>query len=96
MTHSAQNVSRLCVCVHPGKKVNRLYAIDGEIHIDLEARAIEGQANKYLLRFLGKILSLPPSLLSIHRGISSRYKEIVFPISEDELSERAKNLFSDG
>jgi hypothetical protein len=89
-----QNSSRLFVRVHPGKKTDRFYLVNEEFHIDLSSRAIEGQANQHLLKFLGKILSVPPSSLVIERGLSSRYKEVGFPISQENLMERVRGAVS--
>jgi hypothetical protein len=84
----------LFVRVHPGKKSDRFYLVNEEFHIDLSSRAIEGQANQHLVRFLGKVLSVPPSSLVIERGLSSRYKEVEFPISQDDLMERVRGAVS--
>ncbi|MHB1756373.1 MAG: DUF167 domain-containing protein [Leptospirillum sp.] len=88
----AQNSSRLFVRVHPGKKSDRFYLVNEEFHVDLSSRAIEGQANQHLMRFLGKILSIPPSSLVIERGLSSRYKEVSVPISQEDLMARVRGL----
>lgn len=88
----AQNSSRLFVRVHPGKKSDRFYLVNEEFHVDLSSRAIEGQANQHLMRFLGKILSVPPSSLVIERGLSSRYKEVSVPISQEDLMARVRGL----
>ena len=40
---------------------------------------VDGQANKALLKLLGKLLSLPPSSLEIRRGDTSRVKEVFVP-----------------
>ena len=88
----AQNSSRLFVRVHPDKKSDRFYLVNEEFHVDLSSRAIEGQANQHLMRFLGKILSIPPSSLVIERGLSSRYKEVSVPISQEDLMARVRGL----
>ena len=88
----AQNSSRLFVRVHPGKKSDCFYLVNEEFHVDLSSRAIEGQANQHLMRFLGKILSIPPSSLVIERGLSSRYKEVSVPISQEDLMARVRGL----
>jgi len=89
-----QKGSRLFVCVHPGKKADRFYDVDGEFHVDIAARAIDGRANEHLVKFLGKVLSVPPSLLTIKRGATSRYKEVFFPVSEDDLMVRVRAVVS--
>jgi len=89
-----QKGSRLFICVHPGKKCDRFYDVDGKFHVDIAARAVDGQANEHLVKFLGKILSVPPSLLTITRGVASRYKEVSFPISQDVLMARVRTVVS--
>lgn len=91
---TGQNSSKLFVCVHPGKRSDRFYLVDEAFHVDLSARAVDGQANQHLVQFLGKILSVPPSFLVIRRGSSSRYKEVLFPIAEDDLKARARAVVS--
>ncbi len=81
---------RLSVLVHPGKKSDRLYFVGQEVHIDLTARPVDGKANEALLRLVGNVLSIAPSLVSLKRGLTSRYKEILVPLSQEELLARIR------
>lgn len=89
---SRHNGSRLWIHVHPGKRTDRFYLVEGKFHVDLSSRAVDGQANQQLVRFLGKIFFVPPSLVTISRGSASRYKEIFFPIGQDKLMECAGRI----
>ncbi len=44
------------------------------VKVRLQAKAQDGAANKALLRFLAKILDVPPSHLEIVRGTNARDK----------------------
>ena len=50
---------------------------DGTLKIRLQAPALEGKANKALLRFLARHLALPSRDLSILSGEKSRSKRIL-------------------
>ncbi len=47
------------------------------LKINVKAPAIDGKANKALIDYLSKILSVPKSLLKIIKGEESRYKQVL-------------------
>jgi uncharacterized protein (TIGR00251 family) len=70
----------LTVKVTPNSSRNAL-AIDqaDRLTVKLTAPAVEGKANKGLLKFIGKKLRVPPSTVKIIRGQSSREKILFVP-----------------
>ncbi len=72
------------VRVQPRASRTRLIGPHGEgagvaLKVTLTTPPVDGQANKALLKLLGKLLSLPPSSLEIRRGDTSRVKEVFVP-----------------
>jgi uncharacterized protein (TIGR00251 family) len=62
---------------------------DGVLHIRIAAPPIEGKANRELMKFLGKILGIGKSNLTIKKGITSKRKIItVSGLTQGQLSER--------
>ena len=59
--------------------------------VKLTSPAVEGKANKQLLKFIGKKLRVPPSSITILRGHASREKVLFIPgINETSAIERLK------
>ncbi len=78
------------VKVTPNSSRNALASEHGDrLSVKLTSPAVEGKANKQLLKFIGKILGVPPSSISILRGHSSREKVLFVP-GIDEVSARGK------
>ena len=72
------------VRVQPRASRTRVVGPQGEgdaaaLKVTLTTPPVDGQANKALLKLLGKLLSLPPSSLEIRRGHTSRVKEVFVP-----------------
>lgn len=69
------NGYRIRLYVQPGSKKNQVVGvIHDELKIKLASPAIEGQANKALIRLLSTLLDLPPSLFTLKHGHQSRHK----------------------
>ena len=64
---------------------------DGVLHIWVTAPAVDGAANKALIRYLAAILSIAGSQISLVSGETSRQKRIRFPMDKDELIRRVTN-----
>ena len=65
------------VYVSPRASSNKVIgAHNGEVKIALTAPPVEGAANKALVEFLAKALSLPKSSISITSGETSRHKTL--------------------
>ncbi|HMK36678.1 MAG TPA: DUF167 family protein [Desulfomonilaceae bacterium] len=60
---------------------------EDSLTVRITAPPVEGKANKHLLKFLGKLLGLPQSSLSILLGLTSREK-IVLVRGMDEVTMR--------
>jgi uncharacterized protein (TIGR00251 family) len=66
-------------------------SVDGVLHVWVTAPAVDGAANKALLKYLAAILSIPGSQISLVSGETSRQKRIRFPMDNDELIRRVTN-----
>jgi uncharacterized protein YggU (UPF0235/DUF167 family) len=73
----------LCVNVKPNQRFDRIEATgDGtaargpQWTIRIREAALDGRANAYLVAYLGEILGLPRTKISLKRGLSSRIKWI--------------------
>lgn len=61
----------------PRSSQNKISGLHGKaLKIKLTAPPVDGEANKALVKFLGKILKTPPSRISIASGASGRNKSI--------------------
>ena len=67
---------RLEVTVNPGSKKTVLEEDATGLRIRLTAPAVEGKANKALVRFLADSLDLPQSAIEIGHGLHGRKKTI--------------------
>jgi len=56
-----------------------LDVVNGELRIRLRAPPVDGEANRALLKFLGRQLGLPPSALQLVRGQTGRHKCVRIP-----------------
>lgn len=54
---------------------------ENALHIALNAKPHEGEANKELISYLAKIFRMPKSHLILQRGESSRHKVIMLPLT---------------
>ena len=67
------------VVVHaqPGARESAFAGLHGEaIKVRLAAPAVEGKANKELLRFLAEAFGVPPSAVELLSGAGSRHKRV--------------------
>jgi uncharacterized protein len=70
----------LRVKVTPNSSRNALISEHTDrLAVKLTAPAIEGKANKGLLKLIGKKLRVSPSSITIIRGHSSREKDLLIP-----------------
>lgn len=53
--------------------------VNGELRIRLRAPPVDGEANRALLKFLGRQLGIPPSSLQLVRGQTGRHKCVRIP-----------------
>jgi len=64
------------------KKTAFLKIMDNKMYISLHASPSDGKANDELIAYLAKLFGLPKSLIVLHRGKTSRNKQIILPLTE--------------
>lgn len=75
---------RINVIVKPNaKKTAFLGTSEQGLLISLHAKPHKGAANKELILFLAELFSLPKSQIILQKGDTSRYKQVVVPLTED-------------
>lgn len=83
----------LNVKAQPNSSKNKIAGFYGEemIKINIKAPAVEGAANKELVKFLSKEFKIPKSEIEI-KGETSKKKQIVLPINKrvEEFLEKIK------
>ena len=89
-TRGEKNGVLIRLRAQPGASRNEVAATpDGVLKVRVTAVAIEGAANRALVKILAKALSMPKSSIAIRSGKSSRDKVFfVEGISEDEVNRR--------
>jgi uncharacterized protein (TIGR00251 family) len=66
---------RIAVQVQPGAKKTEVVGVhDDALKLKLQAPPIEGRANEALVKFLGGVLSVPKSAVTITHGHASKRK----------------------
>ena len=80
----------ISVRVYPNSARNEVTGFsDGVWRVKVSAPPVGGKANKELIAFLGKILGVGRSRLSIIRGHTSRSKVVsVEGLTQDEITKR--------
>lgn len=85
----------LTLHVQPSAAVTEACGIHGDaLKLRLAARAVEGEANKELVRFLSEFLGVPRSSVAIAHGQTGRRKLVVVSGEPGELLERARALLA--
>jgi len=68
--------------VQPNSSQNKIAGLYGDsIKINIKAPAVEGKANKELIKFISKTFKVPKSEIEI-KGETSKKKQIILPINE--------------
>lgn len=67
----------------PNSSKNKIAGIydENQIKINIKAPAVEGAANKELIKFLSKTFKVPKSEIEI-KGETSKQKKVVLPLNE--------------
>jgi uncharacterized protein (TIGR00251 family) len=74
----------------PGSSINKIADIqEGVLRIKIKAPAVEGAANKELIKFLSKTLRIAKSDIDILKGETSKIKSIRVPIDENIVQKLA-------
>ena len=72
----------LNVKAQPNSSKNKIAGIYKEaIKINIKAPAVEGAANKELIKFLSKTFKVPKSSIEI-KGETSKQKKVILPLNE--------------
>lgn len=67
----------------PGSSKNEIVGIfDDTLKVKVKAPAVEGAANKELVKFLGKLFKIPKSEIRFVSGETSKRKRLRFPKTE--------------
>ncbi|MCZ2328402.1 DUF167 domain-containing protein [Bartonella sp. F02] len=83
----------LFVRLSPKASVDKIVGIesrdDGKQYLIIHLRAVpeDGKANKALIKFLAKQWKIPSSYISLKSGTTSRYKQLRFSKSLEELEQ---------
>ncbi len=76
----------LLVKVKPGARQDAIVSWDGasrSLELALRAPPVDGKANAALLRFLGEVLDVAPTRLTITTGAGARIKRVELPDDTD-------------
>lgn len=90
---------KLLIHTQPGAAKNEVVGFYGEparIKIKVKARPVEGEANAEVISFLAKILGIAKSRIEIERGHTSRQKDLMIDLSEEEVMKRLKLPYYNG
>lgn len=76
---------RVKILVQPGAKKSQIVGIqENRLKIKIQARPVEGKANKCLCNFLSDVMGIRKSQLLLEKGLTSRQKSILISgVSED-------------
>ncbi len=68
----------------PSAGKNEFRGLYGEeaVKVRIQAPAVEGAANKALVKFLAKSFKIPKSKIVIKSGETSKFKTVTFPLTE--------------
>ncbi len=83
----------LNIKAQPGASKNEFCGLYGDdaIKVRIRAAAVEGAANKELIKFISKSFKVPKSSIEFISGETSKIKRIKFPLTE-RFEEFAKNI----
>ncbi len=84
---------KIRVRVQPRSSKNEITGIvDNCLRIKLTSPPVDGEANKGLVKFLGRILRCGPSRIRIARGATGKHKLLeIMGVSEDEIRRLVDN-----
>jgi len=76
------NHVELRICAKPNAKCSALLDISERgVNIALHAKPSQGEANKELISYLAKLLSVPKSQIILKKGERSKYKMVILPLT---------------
>jgi len=72
----------LRILAKPNAKKTALIGIaDQGLQISLHAKPQQGEANKELISYLAKLFKIPKSQMTIEKGETNRYKQVIVPLT---------------
>jgi uncharacterized protein (TIGR00251 family) len=82
---------KLLVKVKPGSGKDEI-SVDAEnnFSIKIKAKPIDGEANKYIVKYLSKEFNISKGNIQIEKGATSRLKRIALSIEQSVLDELVK------
>ena len=76
--------------VQPGAaKAGWAGLFDGQLKLKVQARAVEGQANEAVCKFVAKYFDIPASAVAIVKGERSRSKVVLVVQDVDAVAQKA-------
>lgn len=85
--------TRITCRIHPHARESCVMGqVDGVWKINVAAPAVEGRANRELIRFLSQILDVASSLITIERGTTSKTKVVQLSLSEEEIDRKLQQV----
>jgi uncharacterized protein (TIGR00251 family) len=72
----------LHVQIKPNQKIDQITVSEASIVIRIKARPQQGEANKYLIKFLAKVFNLPKSAIAVVKGHTNPHKTISIDADE--------------
>jgi uncharacterized protein (TIGR00251 family) len=80
----------LSVRVTPNSARNALTRIvEDRLGVKIESPPVEGKANRELIRFLAKKLGVPPTSITIARGLTTRDKVVLIRDADPDAVQQA-------
>lgn len=86
--------ARLVIIVQPNARRNEIKDFrEGILYLKIAAPPTEGKANRELVDYLGEILGLAKSRISVEKGLKAKKKLVsISGLSPEQLSDRISNL----
>jgi hypothetical protein len=87
-------MTRIVVQAQPRAKQNQVlrYA-DGVWHLRIAAPPVEGKANQELVKFLGEVLGISKTNLTIEKGLTAKRKVLVVKgMTQDQVVTRLEKV----
>ena len=86
---------QLKIYLQPGAKKSEIVGKHSDaIKIKVQARPIDGEANKALIDFLSEMLSIPKAFISIKSGQKSRFKTVCIEGSDINSENKITQVLS--
>lgn len=77
-----QHVTLRIIAKPHAKKTVFVAITEQELHVAIHAKPHKGAANKELISFLSKRLSVPKSSITLKTGACSKHKLVVLPLTD--------------